>query len=148
MDELDQFYFKRFSEDKQNQIQQLISYCSLLGLNGKDLVSIGNRLETIRKKTIRENNKKIAENYRYKIVSITGSSWTPKICYKHDNGNLYFIELNTDYPYGDKAHITNKTTNKRKEIYLKEYYCGSGKQAKIDELLLNILNGDLVLEKF
>jgi len=36
--------FKRFPEEKQEQVRGLVSYATLMGLTGKDLVSIGQKL--------------------------------------------------------------------------------------------------------
>jgi hypothetical protein len=36
---------KRFSEDKHEQIEQLIVWCQMMGLTGRDLVSIGGKLD-------------------------------------------------------------------------------------------------------
>jgi hypothetical protein len=43
----DQPIFRRFSADRQEQIQQLLTYVQLLGLSGRDLVSIGQTLTRI-----------------------------------------------------------------------------------------------------
>ena len=37
--------FKRFSEDKQEQIRQFVSYAQMMGLTGKDIRSIGDKLD-------------------------------------------------------------------------------------------------------
>lgn len=40
----------RFSDDKQDQIEQLISYATMLGLTGTDLVAIGGKMDREKKK--------------------------------------------------------------------------------------------------
>ena len=42
--------FRRFPEDKQEQIRQLVAYTTLMGLSGTDLVSIGGKLNRIEEK--------------------------------------------------------------------------------------------------
>lgn len=49
MSDTDELKFRRFSEDKQEQVRQLVAYTTLMGLSGKDLISIGTKLERIRK---------------------------------------------------------------------------------------------------
>lgn len=43
-----ELYFKRFAPEKQATLRELISYTTLLGLTGKDLISIGGRLDRIK----------------------------------------------------------------------------------------------------
>jgi hypothetical protein len=38
----------RFSDEKKDQIEQLVSYATMLGLTGRDLVSIGGKMDRIR----------------------------------------------------------------------------------------------------
>ena len=40
-------HFRRFSAEKQDQIRALVNYATLMGLDGRDLVSIGNKLNRI-----------------------------------------------------------------------------------------------------
>lgn len=44
----EELIFKRFPADKQDQVRGLVEYATLMGLTGKDLVSIGGKLDRIR----------------------------------------------------------------------------------------------------
>ena len=55
--------FKRFSEDKQEQIRQFVSYAQMMGLTGKDIRSIGDKLDRIRKTEERDRNRAIIAEY-------------------------------------------------------------------------------------
>jgi hypothetical protein len=54
MDDEEELVFKRFPADKQDQVRQLVGYAMLMGLSGKDLVSIGGKLDRL--KLAREKN--------------------------------------------------------------------------------------------
>jgi len=53
--------FRRFSADKQDQVRALVNYATLMGLNGKDLMSIGGKLDRIAKRRELERDIVIAE---------------------------------------------------------------------------------------
>lgn len=63
-----QLHFKRFSAEKQEQIRQLVAYTSLMGLTGKDLVSIGGKLDRIEKGREREYKLSIVKSYDIKPI--------------------------------------------------------------------------------
>lgn len=54
---------KRFSDAKYAQVEQLISYSQLLGLNGTDLIAIGGKLERQAAKARKLENLKIIEGF-------------------------------------------------------------------------------------
>lgn len=41
-------FFRRFPAEKQDQVRALVNYATLMGLNGKDLVSIGGKLDRLK----------------------------------------------------------------------------------------------------
>jgi hypothetical protein len=53
--------FRRFPADKQEQVRALVNYATLMGLNGRDLVSIGGKLDRIAKRRELERDLVIAE---------------------------------------------------------------------------------------
>lgn len=61
--EEEQIFFKRFSKEKQEQVRGLVQYATLMGLTGKDLISIGGKLDRLKESAERERNIKIAEGY-------------------------------------------------------------------------------------
>ncbi len=53
--------FRRFPAEKQDQVRALVNYATLMGLNGKDLMSIGGKLDRIAKRREIERDTSIAE---------------------------------------------------------------------------------------
>ena len=47
----DEIIFCRFPEAKQPQVRQLVQWARLLGLTGRDLISIGGKLDRLRAAT-------------------------------------------------------------------------------------------------
>ena len=62
MDEAE-LIFKRFPEEKQDQIRGLVNYATLMGLTGKDLVSIGGKLDRIKSARERASNMEIVKGF-------------------------------------------------------------------------------------
>lgn len=59
----DLLFFKRFSKEKQDQVRGLVEYATLMGLTGKDLVSIGGKLDRIKQSQERRRNKDIIDSF-------------------------------------------------------------------------------------
>lgn len=58
----EELLFKRFPVDKQEQVRQLVAYAQLMGLDGKDLVSIGGKLDRIKAAAEYKRNKSLVES--------------------------------------------------------------------------------------
>ena len=56
--------FKRFPKDKQEQIRQFVSYAQMCGLSGKDIRSIGDKLDRERKAGERRQNMEIIAGFQ------------------------------------------------------------------------------------
>lgn len=69
MDEAE-LIFKRFPEEKQDQIRQLVGYATLMGLTGKDLVSIGGKLDRIKAARERASNLEIIKGFNCLPIGI------------------------------------------------------------------------------
>lgn len=54
-------HFRRFSDEKQDQVRALVNYATLMGLDGKDLISIGGKLNRIKERREMERDRTIAE---------------------------------------------------------------------------------------
>lgn len=67
-DEVVELEFKRFSQDKQDQVRALVNYATLMGLDGKDLVSIGSKLNRIKEKGERIRRLDIIRSYTLEPV--------------------------------------------------------------------------------
>lgn len=57
--------FKRFSKDKQEQIRQFVAYAQMCGLSGKDIRSIGDKLEREARAVVRRQNLDIVKGYEF-----------------------------------------------------------------------------------
>lgn len=55
--------FKRFSKDKQEQIRQFVAYAQMCGLSGKDIRSIGDKLDREAKAEEKRLNMEIVGGY-------------------------------------------------------------------------------------
>lgn len=58
----EELLFKRFPADKQEQVRQLVAYAQLMGLDGKDLVSIGGKLDRIKAAAEYRRNRSLVES--------------------------------------------------------------------------------------
>lgn len=92
------FKLKRFAEEKQDQIEQLISYANLLGLSGADLVSIGGKMTRDSKRDIVKTNMEIVRGFECLKI---GGDWNissrfklkmPEGNYNIHNGGWSFNE--------------------------------------------------------
>jgi hypothetical protein len=57
------FKMPRFNDDKMVQIEQLISYATMLGLSGSDLISIGGKMAREQVKHARSTNMEIIKGF-------------------------------------------------------------------------------------
>ena len=57
------FKLNRFSEARQDQVEQLIAYAELLGLSGRDLVAIGGKMDRERAKLKKVANMEIVRSF-------------------------------------------------------------------------------------
>lgn len=57
------FKLNRFSQARQDQVEQLISYAELLGLSGRDLVAIGGKMDRERVKLKKTANMEIVRSF-------------------------------------------------------------------------------------
>lgn len=97
--EEEELVFKRFPAEKQDQVRGLVNYATLMGLDGKDLVSIGGKLDRLKASRLKKSNMQAVESFeclpigkdsnrdidqRFKMVTVggtyhferSGSRWT------------------------------------------------------------------------
>jgi len=60
--------FKRFPAEKQDQVRGLVEYATLMGLTGKDLVSIGGKLDRIKAQKERARNMEIIKSFKIDTI--------------------------------------------------------------------------------
>jgi hypothetical protein len=140
--------FRRFADDKQEQVRQLIAYTTLMGLTGKDLISIGGTLNRIKERQEQVANLHIAEGYAAKIATFgktksdketnTGRRWV----YVDALGAKWEFKTVSFY----QCEITNRSTNKRKHFYLDVYFSKYLKgKGYMYNALLNLHYGNIQL---
>ncbi len=141
-------HFRRFSEEKQEQVRQLVAYATLMGLTGKDLVSIGGKLDRIKEKQEREANVRIAEGYLINTIPVgktkaeqNNNEWH-KWKYKDANGQTWLFETRSRYSLNIRSMATGKNKNFYPEIYISTGL--HGKASKYNALL-NIHYGKILL---
>jgi hypothetical protein len=139
MSEVNEFKFNRFSEDKQLQIRQLITYMTLLDLSPQDLISIGNKLLRDQNKDIIAKNKALAQPLQRLILIQNFNRFNPRFFYD----NKYLIDVQS---YSRYTKVTNIDTSQSKTYYLTEYKTGQGIKGIVTLFLLNIVNKDICLD--
>lgn len=101
--------FKRFSKEKQDQIRALVNYATLMGLNGKDLVSIGGKLERVKLKRDIMERRSIIESMDLSPIG-TDRDFNRRWAYVDGSGVRYYFD-NLSYR---SVRITNCATKKSK----------------------------------
>lgn len=143
MSEDQEIYFKRFDTHKQYQIRQLVSYVTLLGLSADDLVSIGNRLKRIKISEESKLNKALVKDL-YNQVSIDGYRYHNLVFTLKYNDKVYKFKFNSWYSC--MVEVENTTNKIKKNFNLKPYNAGGGISGRVQMALVNIKNGDIVLD--
>lgn len=138
----DEIYFKRFDDKKQEQIRQLVSYCTLLGLSPDDLVSIGNRLKRFKTSSEAKHNKTLIKDLYNDVFVRRYSYWDLKFDFSYKK-EIYHCEY---HHYKTYITIRNKRTEIVKTCDVKLYNVGTGIKGLIGVFLLNIKNGDIVID--
>lgn len=142
-------FFKRFPAEKQDQVRALVNYATLMGLNGKDLVSIGGKLDRIKAKREKERLRVIADEVangctligndrkasrkgdnptRWNYTDGTGRKW------KFDNADYWQVRVTND------AGVTKKFRD------LPRYDIGRASPMwTLKQVMLAVHEGEIVL---
>lgn len=139
--------FRRFPPEKQDQVRQLVSYATLLGLDGKDLISIGGKLDRLQLSIEHKKNMALIQPLLGQCKSIKRGEM---MIYAHfllttPNGNY---EFRHDW---DSWSIKNrKTRAKRKHpANHNDYQFNRNVKHSVRkqyEILLDIAHGKLLLD--
>jgi hypothetical protein len=135
----DELFFKRFPADRQDQVRALVEYATLMGLTGKDLVSIGGKLDRLKVTNEIARNKEIIAGFK---VNNPNSDYT-KFSIKTTDSSYRFEE------YGNGWRITSSKTkahvrhNRNTDYALPNSY--NWDKRKYCSVLLDIANGKLQL---
>ena len=140
--------FRRFSDDKQEQVRQLIVYTTLMGLTGKDLISIGGTLERLKERQEQTTNLHIAEGYAANVVTV-GKTQSDRDRYENQRwvhtdsaGNKWEFQTSSYY----QCDIINRSTGKRRKFYLEIYVDKHLKgKGRMYNALLNLHHGNIQL---
>lgn len=138
-------YFKRFSKEKQDQIRALVNYATLMGLDGKDLVSIGGKLDRIKEKQAIMNNRAIVEGMSINPIG-KDSDCCYRWSYKGADGTLYWF---TNAGWYDVT-IKNTRTGKRHDAVITDHYnvgrwLFKGNRQHLPNVMLNVHYGNIIL---
>jgi hypothetical protein len=146
----EELVFKRFPAEKQEQVRGLVSYAILIGLDGRDLSSIGQKLTRMSQAQIKKSNADRIADYECLPVQQRGiiqnsDEWfrlhTPNGTYKfrhlsHANWEVTSMSRKVILRYGVKNEdAAFKGTN----------YWTSDLEIYRKQLLLDIADGHLVL---
>jgi hypothetical protein len=119
----EELIFKRFAADKQDQVRALVNYATLMGLSGKDLVSIGGKLDRI--KASRERKQRIAIVQGYQIKPIGKDANKTKYDQAHAVSRRFKLETATGAYYFENHYEGWKISNPRTKATIRhhcEYY--------------------------
>jgi len=141
MQDQDEVIFRRFPDKKQEQVRQLVSWSRLLGLTGRDLVSIGGKLDRYEKQQELRRNKEIAKSMWHRVTM----RYSGRFQYTDpESGRVWLIEAKWASGYDQ---ITVSQGTKTVKALLRDYHCGTSADAWIRRVLVNIHYGDLKLDK-
>ena len=142
----EELLFKRFPADKQEQVRQLVAYAQLMGLNGKDLVSIGGKLDRIRATAEYRRNRSLVESsFEFLYVGRDSSEYTLNNRWRIKTaGGSYTFEARGWDMYRVKS---NKTGVVRDHRVTEDYSLGGGDYYKRRRyaVMLDVCNGLLPL---
>ena len=133
---------KRFDKDKHEQLEQLIAWCTLMGLEGRDLVSLGGHLDRAKKSAEAKTNLTLAETIQFDTVG-NDSDMTSRWSYKNLNGRYTFQDSSWQ-----RVVVTSNATKVRKTFNLEYYEIGRSHWRKRLRLqcALNMIHGKIVLD--
>jgi hypothetical protein len=107
----EQIFFKRFPAEKQDQVRGLVNYATLMGLSGKDLVSIGGKLDRLKASQDTARNKEIIQSMNIEPIggdkgrSDKQAVFDERFKYKTTTGQYNFVRK-----YSDEWQITSVST--------------------------------------
>jgi len=133
---------KRFDKDKHDQLEQLIAWSQMMGLSGRDLVSLGGHIDRAQKTEEAKSNRTLAETIKFDPVG-GDTEMHNKWSYLTPDGRYTF----QDARWGQVVVVSNKT-KVRKNFRTEVYQLGRMHWGKRDRLqcALNIINGRIVLD--
>lgn len=133
---------KRFDKAKHEQLKGLLEWCALMGLTGKDLVSLGGHIDRAQATAEAKSNRTLAETIQFDPVC-GNDSMSNKWSYNTPNGRYTF----NDTSWG-RVSVTSIKTKVCKNLKVEMYQLGRMNWQKRERLncALNIIHGKIVLD--
>ena len=133
---------KRFEKDKHDQLEQLIAWSQMMGLSGKDLVSLGGHIDRAQRAAESKSNQALAETIKFDPVG-GDKEMRDKWSYKTSDGRYTFESSSWRQIY-----VVSNKTKVRKKFNLEYYEIGRMGWSKRDRIqcALNIIHGRIVLD--
>jgi hypothetical protein len=133
---------KRFDKAKHDQLEQLVAWCQMMGLEGKDLVSIGGHLDRAKKSAEAKANRELAQSIKFDQVGadkVMNTKWSLKT-----NTGRYTFEDSS----WQRVYVTSNKTRVRKSFDLEWYEIGrvSWRDRNRLQCALNIIHGEIKLD--
>ena len=97
---------KRFDKAKHEQLEGLLQWCQLMGLTGKDLVSLGGHIDRFHRAEEAKKNRELAETIKFDPVGKNDMAMHSKWSYKGSDGTRYTFEDNS----WQSVQVTNNKT--------------------------------------
>lgn len=144
----EQLFFKRFPAEKQDQVRGLVNYATLMGLTGKDLVSIGGKLDRLKDQRELARNKEIVKNINAQPIGQDRKRYDPEAAM---DDRFKIIVVGGSYSfvrnYSDGWKIQSSSTKVIKTHQPDEYHLGRvGWRRRLRyAMMLDIANGKFQL---
>jgi hypothetical protein len=133
---------KRFDKAKHDQLEGLLEWCQLMGLTGKDLVSLGGHIDRAQRAEESKKNRALANSIQFDPVG-GDTEMNNKWSHKNAHGRYTFESASWQ-----RVWVTSNKTKVRKSFSLQYYEVGRTGWRNRDRLVsaLNIVNGNIVLD--
>ena len=133
---------KRFDKNKHDQLQGLLEWCQLMGLTGKDLVSLGGHIDRAQKTAEAKVNRELAKSIQFDTVGVD-KTMSNKWSLKTNTGRYTFEDSSWQ-----RVYVTSNKTKVRKSFNLEFYEIGrvSWRDRNRLQCALNLVNGKIVLD--
>lgn len=138
----EELIFKRFPDEKQDQVRGLVNYATLMGLTGKDLVSIGGKLDRIAAARKRIANMQVIETFNCLPIGTTKNT-DDRFKLKTTTGTYNFEKKYSDWIVTSVS--TKKTKRHSPDIWDKDLPKASWDRRHKYAILLDIASGELQL---
>ena len=141
-------HFRRFSAEKQDQIRALVNYATLMGLDGRDLVSIGNKLNRIAANRKIKYNQDITDDMLTHVELIGLDRKKPTL----DHTRFVYVDtVGTRWHFDRISYwsvtVTNMTTEVKKEFnQYDKYDLGRADRWTMRQVLMNLHDGIIKLD--